>query len=63
MCFMSKDERILLKRAGDMYKRLPCGKRNTFADCLTHHGNELFFRFDTEDNSTHMLLVDLQCIK
>ena len=58
---MSKDERKLLKKAKDIHKIiLPCGKKDSFTECFTQHGDKLFFWFDTEDHSTHMLVAEIQ---
>ena len=58
---MSKEKKKLVEKARSLYKRIfPCGKKVSFADCFTQDENMLFFWFDTEDHSTHMLVTELQ---
>ncbi len=57
---MGKREEKLLKQAQDIYKFItPCGTKQSFDECFTEYGDKLFFWFDTEDESTHLLIEDI----
>lgn len=46
----------LIIRAVIEYRRIfPCGNKKNLFECFTQMGNDLFFWFNTEDNSTHLL--------
>lgn len=54
---MGKREEKLVKKAKEIYKFItPCGSKTSFDDCFTEYGDKLFFWFDTEDESTHLLI-------
>ncbi len=58
---MTEMEENLLLRASEMHARIfPCPPRNDFEHCFTREKNKLFFWFNTEDKSTHVLTADLR---
>ena len=56
---MGKSEKKLYKRAKEIYKHItPCGSKKDFSECFTKYENKIFFWFDTEDDSTHLLIEE-----
>lgn len=50
----------LIQKAIDEYKRIfPCTNAKHLNDCFTFTGNRLFFWFNTEDNSTHIVIEEI----
>ena len=44
----------------DEYQRIfPCANTQQLNDCFTQAGNRLLFWFNTEDNSTHIVVEDI----
>lgn len=57
---MGKREQKLFKKARDIYKNItPCGSKKSFDECFTEYEDKLFFWFDTEDDSTHILIDEV----
>ncbi len=53
---MSRKKKKLIQKARSLYNKIsPCGAKRTFEECFTLSENTLFFWFDTEDHSTHIL--------
>lgn len=53
-------EEKLVQKAKDIYKNItPCGTKTSFDDCFTIYGDKIFFWFDTEDESTHLLIDEV----
>jgi len=58
---MTEIEEKLLLKANEMHARIfPCPPRNDFKHCFTRENNKLFFWYNTEDKSTHVLTADLR---
>ncbi len=46
----------MIKRAKDTFKHIaPCPTRENFDNCFTVEENNIYFWFNTEDQSTHVL--------
>jgi len=46
----------LIKKAMKKYKNIfPCGDKKSFSECFTFYDNELFFWFNTKDNTTRVM--------
>jgi len=57
---MGAREKKLVKRAVDIYKNIsPVGGKTSFSDCFTEYEDKLFFWFDTEDESTHIVIEEI----
>ncbi|MBN1602252.1 MAG: hypothetical protein JW915_11625 [Chitinispirillaceae bacterium] len=57
---MSELENTLIDKAVALHQKIyPCAKKERFADCFTIHENRLFFWYNTEDQSTHVLYIDV----
>ncbi len=57
---MSEEKIRLLERAVNEYERIyPCGKHKLLNECFTNEGDTLMFWFNTEDQSTHLLVEEL----
>jgi hypothetical protein len=53
---MNKLKENMIKRAKDRYKNIsPCPTRGTLEECFTMENNKIYFWFNTEDKSTHVL--------
>jgi hypothetical protein len=53
---MNALKKIMIKKAKSRYKKiLPCGRRRKLDDCFTVEKDKVFFWFNTEDQSTHVL--------
>ena len=51
---------LIEKAFGQFVLIYPCRNAINIDDCFTVAGNRLYFWFNTEDNSTHILSVDLK---
>jgi hypothetical protein len=57
---MSELENALIDKAVALHKKIyPCSKRERLADCFTRYENRVFFWYNTEDQSTHMLYTEV----
>jgi len=53
------EERLVI-RASEMHSKIfPCAARKEFAQCFTKDRGKLCFWYNTEDQSTHLLVADL----
>jgi hypothetical protein len=53
---MNTIKRTMIKKAKNRFKKiLPCGRKRKFAECFTVEKDKVFFWFNTEDQSTHVL--------
>ena len=56
---MSKREIQLIKKAKEQYKKIfPCEGKDSLSECFTSHEDKVFFWFNTEDQSTHLVVTD-----
>ena len=54
---MNKRKISLIKKAREMYKVIsPCGSKSSLWDCFTIQGEMVYLWFNTQDNSTHMVV-------
>lgn len=57
---MTELETILVSRARAMHdKILPCLSGKEFENCFTRDSKRLYFWFNTEDRSTHVIAEEL----
>lgn len=57
---MSALQMSLIEKARSTYEQIfPCASRASFDECFTTMGSKCLFWFNTADNSTHMLVADL----
>ena len=53
---MREEKLGLLKKAIEAHEKIfPCGEASLLEDCFTETGEKLFFWFNTEDDSTHIV--------
>jgi hypothetical protein len=58
---MTDLEEMLVHKANEKHTQIyPCPPRNDFEQCFTREKNRLFFWYNTEDQSTHVLTADLR---
>jgi len=56
---MNEIEQTLINRAQKQFKQIyPCSTKNGLKECFTVEDNRLIFWFNTEDDSTHMIMQD-----
>ncbi len=56
---MSEIKLRLIQRAVDEHEKIfPCGNAAALNDCFTTAEDQLFFWFNTEDNSTHLIIEE-----
>ncbi len=57
---MNEIKTDLITEAKDHYSVIfPCGNKASFEECFTRYGDQLFFWFNTEDHSTHVITKTL----
>jgi hypothetical protein len=57
---MTELEKNLLSQANEMHSKIfPCAARKEFAQCFTMDRGKLCFWYNTEDQSTHLLVADV----
>lgn len=49
------EQRMVLKAKKKHEKIFPCAHKQHFSDCFTRHENQVFFWYNTEDQSTHVI--------
>ncbi len=50
----------ILASALERYQKIyPCSERRDFSECFTVEGNRLYFWFNTEDDSTHVMFKEI----
>lgn len=48
----------LISQARTTFNKIyPCGKKTEIGECFTEIGNRLLFWFNTEDQSTHLMVL------
>jgi hypothetical protein len=54
---MAEIETLMISQAAKKYNKIfPCQHKETFDECFTRHEDKVFFWFNTEDQSTHVLV-------
>jgi hypothetical protein len=54
---MNNIKERLIKQAQERYNKIfPCSSKQTLDDSFTIENNKIFFWFNTEDKSTHVLM-------
>ncbi len=57
---MSRLKKQLIDNAIKQYNRIfPCAPYKEFDECFTEEKNRIIFWFNTEDNSTHAICLEL----
>jgi hypothetical protein len=57
---MNSLKQKLIRQAQTQYRLIvPCNAKNDFSDSFTVEGEKVFFWFNTEDKSTHVLTADI----
>ena len=58
---METVEKRLIKKARSAYKKiLPCPHRGRLEECITRDEKHIYFWFNTEDESTHLMVERLE---
>ena len=58
---MSKYKHDLIRKAVNRYEKIfPCGTKSDFSECFTEYKNTLFLWFNTKDNSTHVITLEMK---
>jgi len=58
---MTELEEQLIKKACERHKKIfPCRHRSGFEHCFTRDNEKVYFWFNTEDQSTHVIAADAQ---
>ncbi|HLV32436.1 MAG TPA: hypothetical protein VKY57_12770 [Chitinispirillaceae bacterium] len=53
---MDKVKMELLSKATSIHKKIyPCAQKTDFEECFTTDNNQVYFWYNTEDHSTHVL--------
>jgi hypothetical protein len=56
---MTELEQSLIQKASEMHSRIsPCPPRQDFEHCFTRDSGKVYFWFNTEDKSTHVVMAD-----
>lgn len=53
------EKKLIIQALGKHEKIFPCAHKESMTDCFTVIGNQLYLWFNTEDNSTHVVIEDL----
>ena len=57
---MNEIKRKMIETAWRKHRTIyPCGTRRSFDECFTKEQNDLIFWYNTEDQSTHLLVQEL----
>jgi hypothetical protein len=57
---MNALKKSMIKKARSRFKRiLPCGRRRKLKECFTVEKDRMFFWFNTQDQSTHVLCTEI----
>ena len=57
---MNTLKKTMIKKAKSRFKKiLPCGRRRSLKQCFTVEKDKVFFWFNTEDESTHLMVERL----
>jgi hypothetical protein len=55
--FMESVEKKMIKKARATYKKIfPCPHRGRLEECITRDATHIYFWFNTEDQSTHLMV-------
>jgi hypothetical protein len=58
---MTELEQSLIRKASEIHDSIyPCPPRTDLAQCFTCDNNKVYFWFNTEDKSTHLVMADLK---
>lgn len=58
---MDEIKDYMIFQATQLYKEIyPCRSKTDLSDCFTTEGNQVFFWFNTSDESTHVLIASLR---
>ncbi|MFP4015093.1 MAG: hypothetical protein ACLFVQ_13485 [Chitinispirillaceae bacterium] len=58
---MDKLKQEMILRARRKFKNIyPCGQKKKFSECFTTDKDEISFWFNTEDNSTRLIVARLE---
>jgi hypothetical protein len=58
---MSELELRLIRLATKKHTKIyPCAHKVHFEDCFTRYENQIFFWYNTEDQSTHVLTAQME---
>ncbi len=58
---MGRVEKELIRKAKSAYKKiLPCPHRGKLEECITRDDKHVYFWFNTEDESTHLIVERLK---
>ncbi len=53
---MNDLERQMIRKAAKKHNKIyPCAQKQQLSDCFTRHENQVFFWYNTEDQSTHVI--------
>jgi hypothetical protein len=56
---MTDLEKALMSKASEMHKKIyPCSSMRQFEQCFTRDRGKVCFWYNTEDQSTHLLVAD-----
>jgi len=57
---MNDLKKNMIRKAMKRYKNIaPCAKRHSLEDCFTVEEDKIYFWFNTEDKSTHVLAAEM----
>ncbi len=57
---MSEKHERLIKKAIEKHERIhPCSNKGEFRECFSVFDNKLIFWYNTDDDSTHVLMEEL----
>jgi len=58
---MNDIQNKMIKKAEKMHKKIyPCAEKSNLEDCFTKSNDFVFFWYNTEDHSTHVLTESLR---
>ena len=57
---MNEMKTDMMQKARERYQRIfPCASRGNLNECFTLEGSRLYFWFNTEDDSTHVMYAEV----
>ena len=57
---MNDLKKNMIRKAQRRYKNIaPCARRRSLEDCFTVEEDKIYFWFNTEDQSTHVLAAEM----
>jgi hypothetical protein len=61
---MNDLEKKLMNKASKMHDKIfPCASDKDFKHCFSRENNRLYFWYNTEDKSTHVIAADIRQAK